>query len=243
MSSIMQSSMVKFIIDKDRRRFSIHMALASSFPKDILQLPLNSEIDEVVFGYCCEFVYTGDYTVSLPNSNPSGSAVVQHSNDNTVSQKFGTRWNPMNLTENLFHPTNLSDIHAPVAERLGPVPWYEDGDTLNADPADNYTNVFPSHVQVYRLGYRTNWNSLCHRSLYWLLRSLARFKLFQERTEDIVKFLRFVFEESECMENLQKILRDYAAWNVEILMRDTDFQQLLDRVPTLEKAIFSSMWK
>lgn len=224
----MQSEIVEFIIGKDRRRFSIHAALASFFPKEILQPPINNEIDEVVFGYCCEFVYTGDYTVPLPISNPSGSAVDRPSNGNTVSQRFETRWNLMNLTENLFHPTNVSDAHAHFVERLDPVPWYEDGDALNSDPADNYANVFLSHAEVYRLGYRTGWGLLCRRSLYSLLRSLACFKLVQERIGDIVKLLRFVFEESEYMENLQKILRDYAAWNVEILMRDVDFRLLLD---------------
>ncbi|OJJ87696.1 uncharacterized protein ASPGLDRAFT_1505222 [Aspergillus glaucus CBS 516.65] len=47
-----------------------------------------------------------------------------------------------------------------------------------------------------------NWGPLCDQSLYWLIRSLARFKLFKERTGDIVKLLKFVFEESEYMGNL-----------------------------------------
>ena len=148
----------------------------------------------------------------------------------------------MNLTENLFHPTNLSGAHAPFVERLDPVPWYEDGETLNTDPAENYASVFLSHAEVYRFGYRTDWRSLCDRSLYWLIRPLARFKLFEERTGDIVKLLRFVFEEIEYIESLRVVLRDYTAWNVEILMRDADFQQLLDKVPSLERAIFRSMW-
>lgn len=108
------------------------------------------------------------------------------------------------------------------------MPWYEDGEALNANLADNYASVFLSHAEVYRFGYRTDWGSLCDRSLYWLIRSLARFKLFKERTGDIVKLLRFVFEEIEYMESLQVILRDYAAWDVETLMWDADFQQLLD---------------
>lgn len=92
------------------------------------------------------------------------------------------------------------------------MPWYEDGDALNSDPVDNYANTFLNHAEVYRLGHRTGWGLLCRWSLYWLLHSLACFKLFQERTGDIVEIRRFVSEESEYMENLQKkILRDYAA--------------------------------
>lgn len=87
------------------------------------------------------------------------------------------------------------------------------------DPADSYASVFLSHVEVYCFGYRMNWGPLCDRSFYWLIRSLARFKLFKERTGNIVKLLKFVFEENEYMGNLQVILRDYVAWNVEILMQ------------------------
>ncbi|KAE8136332.1 hypothetical protein BDV38DRAFT_272155 [Aspergillus pseudotamarii] len=43
--------------------------------------------------------------------------------------------------------------------------------------------------------------------------------------------------------NIYKIFQDYTAWNIEILMRNTNFRELLDRVPSLEKAIFRSMWE
>lgn len=239
----MQSGTVEFVIGKDRKRFSIHKALASSFPNKVLQLPINAEVGEIVFGRCCEFVYSGDYSVRLPASNPSGSDGGQSDNSNAMPQRLEARWNPVHLTENIFHPTNLSGAHAPVVERLDQVPWYEDGSALNESPADNYASLFLSHAEVYRFGYRTDWGSLCDRSLYWLLRSLARFKLFNERTGDIVELLRFVFEESEYMGRLQIILQDYIAWNVETLMQDVGFKQLLDRVPSLEKAIFRSMWE
>jgi hypothetical protein len=61
----MQSGIVDFIISKSQRRFSVHAVLASSFPKEILQPPLNRQVDGIVFGRCCEFVYSGDYSVLL----------------------------------------------------------------------------------------------------------------------------------------------------------------------------------
>lgn len=57
-----------------------------------------------------------------------------------------------------------------------------------------------------------------------------------------MELLKFVFEENEYMYELKVVLVDYAAWNVEILMRDADFRQLLDRVPSLETAIFRLIW-
>jgi hypothetical protein len=243
----MQSGIVEFSIGKDRKRFQIHAALAGFFPKEILQPPINHEIDEVVFGRCCEFVYSGNYSVPSPISNPSGSDGGsdgdQPSNSKAVPQRSVGRWNPGNLTKNLFHPTNLPDLYALILERLDQKILYEDIGALNTDPMVNYAGVFLNHAEVYRLGYRTNWVSLCALSLYRLIHSLASFTLFEERTGDIVRLLRFIFEESEYMENMQDILRDYAVWNLEILMQDAEFDQLLDRVPSLEKAIFRSMWK
>jgi hypothetical protein len=240
---ILQSGIVEFVIGKDRRRFQIHAALAGSFPKEILQPSLNHEIDEVVFGRCCDFVYSGSYTVPEPISSPSGSNGDQLSNSKAIPQRSVGRWNPVNLTKNAFHPKKLPNIYDLILEQLDQKIVYDDLEVPNKDPAVSYADVFLSHAQVYRLGHRTDWVSLCALSLYRLTRSLARFTLFEERTGDIVGLLRFVFEESEDMKNMQDILLDYAAWNIEILMCDADFPQLLERVPSLEKAIFRSMWR
>lgn len=53
----------------------------------ILQPPISEEVDEVVFGRCCEFVYSGDCSVPLPVSNPSESDGGQPSSNKTLSQQ------------------------------------------------------------------------------------------------------------------------------------------------------------
>lgn len=57
-----------------------------------------------------------------------------------------------------------------------------------------------------------------------------------------MSLLRFVFVESEQMKDIQKLLCDYAAWNVEVLMHDAELEKLLDAAPSLEKVIFRLMW-
>ena len=42
---------------------------------------------------------------------------------------------------------------------------------------------------------------------------------------------------------MKVLLQHYAVWNVEVMMQDTDFSKLLERIPSLEKAVFRSMWK
>ena len=238
----MQSGIVEFVIGKNRRRFSIHAALSSDFPKEIFQPPINGQIDEVVFGRCCEFVYSGDYSVPLPTADPCGDDGDQTSDSQELSRGSARRWDPMNHRGNLFHPSTLPDICASIKAKLDKAPLDADGEALNKDPADNYANIFLSHAEVYRFAYATNWYSLCALSLYRLIRSLAGFTLFEERTGDIVRLMKFVFEENEGMHDVRDALVHYAVWNVEILMRDADFRQLLDRVPSLEKAIFRAMW-
>lgn len=200
----MQSGTVEFFIGKDRSRFSIHKALASSFPKEVLQLPVNAEVDKIVFGRCCEFVYSGDYSVRWPVSNTSGS-----DGGRTPLQGPLRRWNPANLTRNVFHPS-LSWFYTHLAEQHQLCEGV-DGEDVNSDPADDYSEVFLSHAQIYRFSYRTGWTSLRALSLYRLTRLLARFALFKERTGDIVKLLSFVFKESETMDEIEMVLRDYAA--------------------------------
>ncbi|RHZ60736.1 uncharacterized protein CDV56_106670 [Aspergillus thermomutatus] len=234
----MQSGIVEFVIGKNRRRFSIHAALAGAFPKEIFQPPINGQIDEVVFGRCCEFVYSGDYSVPLPTADSCGD----NGDSQALSRGSARRWDPMNHQENIFHPTKLPDICAFIKKKLDKAPLNEDEEVPDNDPADNYAAFFLSHAEVYRFAYTTDWDPLCALSLYRLIRSLASFTLFEERTGDIVKLQKFVFEGNEDMDDMRDMLVHYAVWNVEILMRDADFRQLLDRVPSLEKAIFRAMW-
>ncbi|KAL4780136.1 hypothetical protein BJX76DRAFT_60436 [Aspergillus varians] len=243
MSRIMQSDIIQFAIGKDQKRFWIHTALSCSFPKGMFQSSILSKTDEVVFGRCCEFLYSGDYSVPLPISNPSGGNGEQSRNNKEPSRESIGRWDPMKLKENLFHPAKFPNTYVLLTERFDQAILYESSKVLNADPEVNYAEIFLSHAEVYRFSYRTDWVSLCALSLNRLVHLLANFTLFEERTGDIVRLLKFVFEESEYMENMRDILRDYAVWNVEILMQDADFQELLNRVPSLEKAIFHSMWK
>ncbi|CAG8090665.1 unnamed protein product, partial [Penicillium nalgiovense] len=77
---------------------------------------------------------------------------------------------------------------------------------------------------------------------------LANFALCEERTGDIVILFKFVFEkidseETEGMGDIKKLVGDYVLWNLEILMRDMDFQLVLEKMPSLETAFFRRMWK
>ncbi|KAF3399950.1 hypothetical protein F1880_007971 [Penicillium rolfsii] len=237
----MQSGIVQFVVGKDRKQFSIHTELVSFFPSENLRSPIVEEIDEVIFSRCCEFVYSGDYSVPFPVYDPYGG---QRRIGIQPSKESVRRWNPANIT-NFFHPELLPRVCADLLERLDQAPKYQAKEELNTDPKHDHTEIFICHAELYRFARRMNWASLCYLSVYRLLRLLANFNLCEERTGDVVTLMKFIFEETDGadMGNMDSLLRDYAVWNVETLMQDVDFRHLLDRVPSLAKDIFRKMWE
>jgi hypothetical protein len=139
--------MVEFVIGKDRKRFSIHAALAKTFPEKLLDSPLNSEIDEFVFGRCCEFVYSGDYSVPLPISSPLKSE--------TPSRNVPPRWDPVSLTGNTFCPDKLQSMYDAISSRLRQELQCEKR-VMNSDPRADYAEIFLCYAKIYRLGFRTD---------------------------------------------------------------------------------------
>jgi hypothetical protein len=229
-------------VGKIRKQFSIHRALESSFPRKALEPAMIEGVEEEVFGRCCEFVYSGDYSAPSPIPESSGNDSSQPKDMETQCQKEAKRWDPSNLTWNLFYPEALSLNYDILLGKLGHTQRSEFEKVFSNDPFSSYAAVFLSHAEIHRFGVRTGWLSLSVLSLYRLLQLLEHFTLFEERTGDIVQLLKFVFEDSEYMENLENILRDYMVWNVEILMRNADFKSFLERNSSLEQTVFRSMW-
>jgi hypothetical protein len=246
----MESGVVLVFVGKDQKRFLIHTELASSFPSKILKSPIVNEIDEVVFGRCCEFGYTGDYSIPPPICDGIG---------NQPSTEPVRRWDPARLTWNFFHPEKFPIVCAGLRERLDQVnPNYRANDDSIPDPTYSYADKFICHAEMYLFASRSGWTALCYLSLYRLLGLLANFPLCEERTGDILTLFKFTFEKLDFgelegirgirvedmgdMGDIKKLVGDYAMWNLEILMRDMDFQLVLDKVPFLEKAFFRWMW-
>jgi hypothetical protein len=118
----------------------------------------------------------------------------------------------------------LSLNHDILLGILGQTPPSEFEKDFSNDPFTSYTAVFLSHAKVHRFGVRTGRLSLSVLAFYRLPWLLEPFTLFKERTGDIIQLLKFVFEDSEYVENLGNMLRDYIVWNVEMIMRNADFK-------------------
>ncbi|KAJ0421143.1 hypothetical protein BJY00DRAFT_301038 [Aspergillus carlsbadensis] len=84
-----------------------------SFLKKIYKLLLNSKINKIVFSRCCEFLYSGDYSIPLLVSNPLESDSGHSTNTKTLSQ-------------NVFHPAKLPALNAAIIPRLDHEALYKD---------------------------------------------------------------------------------------------------------------------
>ncbi|KAE8391624.1 hypothetical protein BDV23DRAFT_171574 [Aspergillus alliaceus] len=211
------SDVVQFCVGKDQKRFSIYQKLESSFPRKALEPAMIKDIDEEIFGRCCEYVYSGDS--SSPSCGPR----------NTMPPRCEKKWDPSNLDWNLFHPNGLSRNYEILLAELGHTPQPGAEKDLSNDPNTSYAAVFLSHAEIHRFAARTGWLSLDLLSLYRLLRLLETVTLFEERTGDIVQ-------------TWEKMLCDYMVWNVEMLMHNAEFKSFLERNPPLENIVFRSMW-
>lgn len=236
----MQSDIVEFVIGKQQKRFSVHALLTNSLPHEIRNAPVIEKVGEVVFGRCCEFLYSGSYSVPRPLFDPLAGDRLENCWNGSVG-----RWDPSFLTRNTFHPTTLPRVYEDLHTHIRSARNYASHEEVEVatNPKDDYSGVFLCHAEIYSFAYSMNWNSLCHLSLYRLIRLLANFTLVPRRTGDIVKLLQFVFRGSdEVMEDMKTMLRDYVLWNAEIMTQDAGFFDLLDEVPYLEMVLFRSMW-
>lgn len=188
-------------------------------------------------------MYSGDYSSPCPLPDSPKSDISQPEDHETQCEQGTKKWDPSNVDWNLFHPNGLSHNYDILLAKLEHTPRSVLEKHLKMEDDTSYAETFLGHAEIDRFAARTGWLSLHVLSFYRLLRLLEDFTLFEERTEDIVQLLVLAFEESEHMENLENMLRDYMVWNVKILIRNADFRSFLERNTSLEQTVFRSTWK
>ncbi|KAK4696535.1 hypothetical protein P7C71_g1394, partial [Lecanoromycetidae sp. Uapishka_2] len=114
----------------------------------------------------------------------------------------------------------------------------------NEKPEEDYTDVFLSHARVYVFADKYDIQPLKHLALEELHATLAIFELYPERTGDIIALLRYVYAntgepvvhetESEVCESqpvggkdLRSMLTNYVGYQMDTLMKDPDFKDLM----------------
>lgn len=101
----------------------------------------------------------------------------------------------------------------------------------NIDSSERYTNVFLCHAQLYVFADAQDIQELKTLALEELHAVLAVFELHLERTGDIIELLRYVYANTARLwreeDPLRELLSDYVGFEMDILMEDGRFADLM----------------
>ncbi|KAI4111432.1 MAG: hypothetical protein LQ339_000631 [Xanthoria mediterranea] len=101
----------------------------------------------------------------------------------------------------------------------------------NQSPQQDYTDVFLSHAQLYVFAEKYDIKKLKTLALENLHAGLAIYTLYEQRTWDIVALLRYVYantsETVDDVEDLRTLLTLYMGYEMDTLMQDDDFRDLM----------------
>lgn len=101
----------------------------------------------------------------------------------------------------------------------------------NQTSSENYSDVFLSHARLYVFTEKYDIQPLKALALDELHAILAVFHLYPDRTGDIVDLLRYVYaytgEPREGIEDMRTLMTQYISYEMDTLMGDQDFRDLM----------------
>ena len=101
----------------------------------------------------------------------------------------------------------------------------------NQAPNENYREVFLSHARLYVFAEKYDIQPLKALALEELQAMLGIFNLHIERTGDIIALLRYVYENTcesaEGVENMRTLMTHYVGYEMDTLMKDDNFRDLM----------------
>ena len=101
----------------------------------------------------------------------------------------------------------------------------------NQGPEENYTDVFLSHAQLYVFADKYDVQALKVLALEELYATLAIYTLHPARTGDIITLLQYIYgntgQSDGGEEDLRQILKTYIGYEMDTLINDGDFRDLM----------------
>lgn len=101
----------------------------------------------------------------------------------------------------------------------------------NLNPTEDYTEVFLSHARVYAFADKYDIQPLGRCALAQLHETLKIFKVWPSCVQDILKLVRFVYDNipssSGEAEKIRAMLSQYIGYEMENFIHETEFQNLL----------------
>ena len=188
---------------------------------------------EDIFVYVCQYVYTGDYSIPLPDD-----VVPYHIGEDEQHEQNNILMLKGSIFENSASVKKLADYTV-----RGIQPW----PTLPSNSHHyhhfwNYSRALLAHAQLNVFAGKSNLEELHDISLYKLLHMLHDFPFHNERIGDIIKLVRFVFDsESGVCRNLKGLTLHYMALHIKQLLQNREFQLFLQELPSLSRLVLNTV--
>ena len=188
---------------------------------------------EDIFVYVCQYLYTGDYSIPLPDD-----VVPYHIGEDEQHEQNNILMLKGSIFKNSASVKKLADYTV-----RGIQPW----PTLPSNGHHyhhfwNYSRALLAHAQLNVFAGKSNLEELRDISLYKLLHMLHDFPFHNERIGDIIKLVRFVFDsESGVCRNLKGLTLHYMALHIKQLLQNREFQLFLQELPSLSRLVLNTV--
>ncbi|PKS06814.1 hypothetical protein jhhlp_006889 [Lomentospora prolificans] len=239
---IVSSDSFKFLVGSEKKPYFLHSALVADQSRALNAL-VNSgmreskercavweHIDEQTFLRFSQFAYTGDYTGAAPSEdkverrNLSSARILPIPDPKVYGNvRTSSIWTNFVL---LFPDTGLH------LRRNG--------------ATDDYSEVFLSHARMYFFAEYYAIAKLQSLALQKLHRALVLFTPYRERIGDILKLIRYCYEdralrESESHIDVKFIVSMYTAVRIEDLWQSEEFQSIVETIGDYSKGLVHAM--
>ncbi|KAI0012374.1 hypothetical protein F4779DRAFT_62692 [Xylariaceae sp. FL0662B] len=224
------------------------------------------EVDEKTFVCFCQFAYTGDYNEPAPELFPATKDNPQDAPDcgyRLVSEKkkeSEPEPEPAPAPELAYHWEEQYAGYAPSSAQTHRCNRLWDRFTefnyvvpkpprLAIEPPSNsqmtHTEVFLAHARLYVLADYYDIDALKILTIRKLHRCLVNFNLIKEKVDDIAALVEYSYRNTVDKgvhgDELRALLTRYIACKIETMWTSPYFQELLERLAELSKAIIGQM--
>lgn len=228
---------MKFLVGPEKIEYSLHKALLE-YHSGVAERAINGtwseakdgaipieQFDEATVARFIHYAYKGDYTPAdfIFEQNDCGTSTSSCS-PRPISAS--SKWNQFKAMPDM-------QLNLPFKPRE------------NTSAKEDYAPVFLSHAELYAFADMHQIKSLSKLCLQKLHRTLCEYKVYDNRTSDIVSLLIYAYENTAARpggtEKLRELVSKYAACIIEILGVDPGFQDLLCKNGELGKDIIAEV--
>ncbi|KAL7942926.1 hypothetical protein V8C42DRAFT_330768 [Trichoderma barbatum] len=264
--SITSSPHFTFLVGPDHKEHTIHSALVAHQSKALNTLingqmkeaterrVIWEEIDEETFIRFSQYLYTGNYDETEPKKREADAVTPSQAEyvKAVVTERSIPRLGPGRLS--LLRAQKESEPPVPIKKKdllwnkfrkLHPLPSAPNASLRTNGPDDDFTDVLLCHARTYIFADYYGIEALQTVALHKLWQALIQFKLHAKGCGDIIRLVRYCFNETvdrgQQADPLRSLVCLYAACKVEELWRVAEFQDLIKTVPEFPAGLITAM--